>query len=110
QDENAFRDGHYFEQPVPHDEAGLEAQPLLQRLDALRSVSRFEPVVVYLSAYAEPAADGQVRVLAANADPVAARTGVLLRDALAALAACPAGHKLLILDLINPPNDARLGE
>ncbi len=108
-DQDAFRDGHYFEPSIPRDDNALEGQTLLQRLAALRSVSRFEPVVVYLSAYAQPTREGELIVLPANADPVQARNGVPFREVLEALKACPSRQKLLILDLLTPPNDPRLG-
>ena len=111
-DRDAFRDGRYFDPPIPADEASLETHTFQQRLAALRSVSRYETVVLYLSAYAQTRSvdnTAEILVLPANADLAQTNSSVPFRDVLQALKDCPAWHKLLILDLLPPPTDPRLG-
>ncbi len=109
-DEDAFRDGRYFEQAVPDANTALDAKSLVQQIAGLKSLPSYIPVVLYLSAHAHASGSGEVLVMPANADPVTGRNAVPLRELLTALAACPSGHKLLLLDLMDPLTDARLGQ
>ncbi|MCA1684845.1 MAG: hypothetical protein LC745_02430, partial [Planctomycetia bacterium] len=89
---------------------------LVGDLDDLKAV-RNVPVALYLRAYSrinvlpaaprEPGrmAPGQVMILPADADPVNPAKWVPLRSALQALAACGSSHKLLLLDVNQPPGD-----
>jgi hypothetical protein len=107
-DRDALRLGDYF----AHEGQAFVAQGragLVQELQGLRGRKARETVVVYLSGYALSAARGQVFVLPADADPIRPSSWLALRQALQWLRACPARHKLLILDVMWPWADARLG-
>src|SRR5207247_438299 len=60
--------------------------------------SKTEPLIVHLTALAL-ARDDKVFVLPGDADPDDESTWLEIGDVLKAVAACPAEHKLLILDL-----------
>ena len=75
-------------------------------------LSRFganEGVIVYLSAHARLGPKGEIRILRADAQFGHLEREPSLRDVLAALKACPARDKLLILDIMRPHADASLG-
>ena len=85
---------------APPTRAGFDA--LLRSLPGGRGD---RPVVVYVAARAECDRGGRVVVLPADVRPDRPQDGVPLRDVLDRLQACPARHKLLVLDLCWPAVD-----
>jgi hypothetical protein len=67
------------------------------------------PVVLFLSAYAVARPNGDVYLLPADASVQEEPTWLPLPDVLRYLGACPSRHKLLILDLMRPFAEPRLG-
>jgi hypothetical protein len=65
-------------------------------------------LVVHLCAHARTR-EGKVFLLPANADPDEPGTWLPLAEVVRLLGQCPAAHKLLILDVMRPAADARLG-
>src|SRR5262249_53131134 len=108
---------------APEDREALEKKPRWERINAFPSQVRAllkqvlhnlrqegeKPVVVFLSAYAVALPDGTVHLLPADANLEKPGTWLPLVDVLRDLRACPSRHKLLILDLMRPFTDAKLG-
>jgi hypothetical protein len=67
------------------------------------------PVVVYLSAYVLPDPHGELCLLPVDARLDRPDTWLPLRDVFGLLRSCPAPHKLLLLDVMQPLLDARHG-
>jgi len=80
---------------------------LLSTLAGLQS-RKDEALVVHLQAHAVRDDKG-VYVLPSDADPGVPATWIPLQDVLMSLRNCPAKHKLLLLDLMRPVADAKLG-
>lgn len=89
--------------------AGTTRREILQTLDTLENRRSRQPVILYVSALAVQTNDGDVYLLPGDALPDDTETWLRLRDVLEKLKACPARHKLLVLDLIPPPAPALLG-
>jgi hypothetical protein len=82
---------------------------LLGELDRLKDRSGDQPVVIYLSGCALPDAKGNVCLLVSESDPTRPDTWVPLAEVFARLKKCEAKNKLLLLDVMQPFTDARLG-
>jgi hypothetical protein len=83
---------------------------LRTQLRNLRTQDKKQPLVFYLSGLALPNATGEVCLLPGDADADNAKGHwVPMRDVLDEIIACPAEHKLLILDVMRPIADPRLG-
>jgi hypothetical protein len=108
-DRQALRDGGYFPHASASAAASQERHLLLQELAALRERPAGEDLVVYLAAFAGSDAQGGVFLLPADVDPDADHTRLPLREVLEHLRACPCRRKLLVLDIMGPVADARLG-
>src|SRR5439155_8791977 len=67
-----------------------------------------DAVVVHLCAYGL-CRDNDVYIMPAKADPNVPSLKLSLRQVLSLLRVCPAKHKLLILDIMRPLADPRLG-
>ncbi len=81
---------------------GFQELHLLQsKLQALANVKAGQPLIVHLTALAA-AHDGAVHVLPGDARPGEPSTWLPLDMVLDVLAACPAKHKLLLLDVAHP--------
>jgi hypothetical protein len=85
-----------------------QREQLRSELRNLAGLKPADPVVVYLSAYVLPRADG-VCVLPVDARPDNPAGWVRLRDAFDHLLACPSRDKLLLLDVMHPFTDPRHG-
>jgi hypothetical protein len=108
-DRLALHRGNYFPRWTEEAPAGGERHALVRDLLALDRIGSRDSVVVYLSARATRDAKGQVIVLPADMDPDQPQTGLPLSKVLEALGNCPARHRLLVLDIMRPVADARLG-
>lgn len=110
---NAFavQDSDVLLQHFPGDHKKAYDSQTLDRirkeLSALRSKAD-TPVVVHLTALALRHED-DVYLLPGDADPDRPETWLALRDVLRALRQCPSGHKLLLLDIMKPIANPRLG-
>jgi hypothetical protein len=80
---------------------------LMEELAGLKG-RKDKAVIVHLRAHAL-ARDGEVFLLPANADLDDAATWLPLAEVVRALRSCPAPHKLLLLDVMQPIADPRLG-
>lgn len=109
QDREAFRKGGYFTRTNERAFTGQERRLLVQELAALRNRGEREVVVVYLSAQACTAGQGEVFLFPADVDPDDPRSRLPLREVLEAFRQCPAKNRLLILDIMPPLADPRLG-
>jgi hypothetical protein len=99
QDRQSLLAGNYFARPMLT-APGIDQRLLRRTLAELPK--RREDVVAYLSAYALTNEQGQIELLAAGSLPDNRDARISLRDVLTALEQCPAGGKLLILDLFWP--------
>ncbi len=108
-DRESFQAADYFLHKSSPKWTSPDRATLRETLAALGSRPPAEPVVVYLSALAQKSGDAGVLLLPADADPLHLETALPLREVLEALAACPAREKLLVLDVMAPRTDARLG-
>jgi hypothetical protein len=82
---------------------------LLHQLVALAWEDAGDAVVVYLGAQGIREGPGKVAVVAADANPDDPGTRLPLGKVLELLRECPARHRLLILDVMRPLGDPRLG-
>jgi hypothetical protein len=89
--------------------ASQDAARLRQNLSGLKSLQKHDAVVIYLSALAHRDDKGSIQVLPADASPDDPRTWLPLRSVLERLRDCPARNKLLILDIMRPLPQPRLG-
>jgi hypothetical protein len=80
-----------------------------RNLSALQKHSSADRVVVYLSGYVRCDSDGTLYVLTGDATADIPASGLPLRTVLEALHDCPAKEKLLVLDVMRPLTDPRLG-
>lgn len=88
---------------------GPDKARLLHQLDHLQGLQPTETAVVYLAAHACFDERGGVALLPAGASPDDPATWLPLRTVLERLKACPAKNRLLILDIMQPLTDPRLG-
>lgn len=88
--------------------ARQERSQLLAHFRDFGSLRAGQPLVIYLAAYAISTPQG-VYVLPADASPDVPKSWVSMTELLDGLRACGAPHKLLILDLMKPMADPRLG-
>lgn len=87
-----------------------DGRRLVAELKKLRDQpDRDQPVIVHLSCLARTDAQNQVFLLPANARPGDPATWVALADVLQWVQDCPVRHRLLILDVMRPLADPRLG-
>jgi hypothetical protein len=107
QDRAALADSKLFHLSTPP--RGSARHQLLQHLNSLQEMESGESVVVYLSALAIVAGPSKVMILPSDAHPDDPATQVPLGAVLDALKKCPAEKRLLILDIMRPLVDARLG-
>ncbi|HYT93675.1 MAG TPA: hypothetical protein VEL76_33460, partial [Gemmataceae bacterium] len=108
-DREALQQGRFFPRWRSPGPAFTDRYLLARDLLGLRQLESHETVVVHLTAQALRDDKGNVVVLPADADPDHLQSGLPLRDILQALRDCPAQHKLLILDIMRPFTDPRLG-
>jgi hypothetical protein len=108
-DRRALLEGNYFRQKSESAFARQQKNQLLQELDRLAERRESDAVVVYLCAFARTASQGQVLILPGDVKPDDMQTFLPLRNVLQALHRNPAKHKLLILDIMRPLADPRLG-
>jgi hypothetical protein len=95
----------------PHARKGYDSQThsmLRSELEKTLSAGKNEPVVIHLSAHAM-VRDGAIEILPGDAQPDDPSKRVLLKDLVRALRESPSANKLLILDIMQPVADARLG-
>jgi hypothetical protein len=86
-----------------------EGRHLRQLLSGLRKHPTDRPLVVFLGAVAATKADGTVCMLPSEAAIEEPNSWIPLTEILGYLRACPAPHKLLLLDLMRPVIAPRLG-
>lgn len=87
-----------------------ERRLLVQELrDLGRGQPAGQPLVVYLCAYAAVTGEGVPALLPADARLDDESTWLPVREVLESLKTCPVKHKLLLLDLMKPLTDARVG-
>ncbi len=84
-----------------------ERQLFVNELNKLKD-RKEKTIVLYVRAYGVGRGE-KVFILLADAQPNDESTWYALDDALAAISRCPAENKLLLLDLMQPIADARLG-
>jgi hypothetical protein len=108
-DRQALLQGGYFPNALTGPPPSAEQHMLLRELSALQTRSSGESVVVYLGAYACRDARGRITVFSGNTDPDNPKTRLPLSEVLRLLAECPSRKKLLILDIMQPVADVRLG-
>jgi hypothetical protein len=108
-DRLALRRAKFFPRWTEEASAGGERHALVRDLLALDRIGQRDSVVVYLVAHAIRSAKGNVVVLPADVDPDQPQTGLPLEQVLKALKDCPARHRLLVLDIMQPVADPRLG-
>jgi hypothetical protein len=70
--------------------------------------AKTDPVLIHLTALAV-VRDDKIFVIPGDADPDEVSTWLEIGEVIKAVGACPAGHKMLVLDLSHPIADARLG-
>jgi hypothetical protein len=106
QDRAALRSLSWQEQNTfTSQERGL----LVQELHHLKSRTPQDAVVIALSAFAATTPEGELCVLPGDARLDQPSTWLSLREVLALIQACPARHKLLLLDLMQPFTDPPSG-
>lgn len=86
----------------------MQEKSLLVRELSKKAVEKSRALVVHLAAHGL-VRQGRVYLLPADADPDEATTWLPLEDILRELVSSPARHKFLILDLMQPIADPRLG-
>ena len=105
-DRAAFADGELLGKPLDDWGANPNRDQIRLRFRALAKTPRSRPVVVYLSAPASIDAAGGVFLLPADKLGDHPRNRLTLAELLTAFADCPARHRLLILNLVPPTEDA----
>jgi hypothetical protein len=108
-DRDAFRDGGYFLRHSSQAFQSVDRAALVQELNDLGHRSAVETVVLYLAGHARVGGEGEVQVLPADADPDRSASWLPLRHVLEKLRDCPARSKLLVLDILAPSVNPRLG-
>jgi hypothetical protein len=105
----AIQDGQLLEQRfgAKNSYAAQTGAKIMAELGGLRQARR-EPVVLHVCALAL-VSSGKVFLLPGDADPERPGAWIALDDVLARLRDCPAPAKLLILDIMRPMADTRLG-
>lgn len=109
QDRRALHDGGYFSKSSASWSTSQDRHMLLQELASLEGLSASQSVVVYLSTYAGTDARGAVYLFTSDSDPDAPAHWLPLRDVLHQIRNCPARQKLLVLDIMWPIANPRLG-
>lgn len=109
QDLHAFLDGAYFRQHTTHASTSQESGQIAEELRALRDRKANEAVVLYLSAFVLGDRDGQLYLLPGDADIDRRSTWLKFQDVLDTLGQCKSQRKFLILDVMRPLADPRLG-
>jgi hypothetical protein len=106
-DLRAIQEGKYFPRTAPGDDSPLQWSwaRLQEEISGRPSSDR---LVLYVSAMASCDA-GEVRIWPPDVKPENPQTARRLAELLAALKACPAGRKLLVLDIMRPVTDPSLG-
>jgi hypothetical protein len=89
--------------------ASQEKDRFVRELQQLKEKPPGDPVAVYLSGYLLAGADGRACLLPGDARLDAPSTWVPMSTILQNVQNCPARHKLLILDVMHPLTDLRLG-
>lgn len=108
----AVQDGETLLQHFRASEQAFDLQQrdlLVRKLQELKEVKPDRSLVLHLSAYAH-ADEGGVYLLPADASPDDRASWLPMSDVLRWLQDCPARHKLLLLDLMKPGADPRLGQ
>lgn len=105
-DREALHAGRYFRRTAIA--TGTRRHLLVQRLEDLAQHSASDQVVVYLSAYAGTEQDG-LFLLPADFSPIRPSSRLRLSEVLQRIRDCPARQKLLVLDVLWPAADPRLG-
>ncbi len=109
-DRKAMEAGKYFSEVAPRGFEDLTLEEIRSQLEALGARPKTDSVVVYVASYATIDPSGSVRLLAKDSDVSDPNTGLPLADLLAAMKRCPAGRKLLVLDVNrSDPNPSELG-
>ncbi len=82
---------------------------LVQELENLARKKAGDAVVIYLGAHARTDQKGEVFLLPADTDLSRPKTWLSMADVFRHLKACPARHKLLLLDVLQPFTEPRAG-
>ena len=95
-DRKAFEDAQLFNwKPLDGSLTTEVSRDILKRLQQKKAT---DAVVVYLSTHALIDSSGAVQIVLYDSDPYAPKTLLPFKDVVAALKACPAENKLLVLD------------
>ncbi|MFO0947238.1 MAG: hypothetical protein U1D30_15055, partial [Planctomycetota bacterium] len=108
-DRRAIQNEQFFPGRLESAYTYQEKAPLLADIEAIESLTDRDPLVVYLSSFAACDVDGTIFLYPGDADPDDPDTRVPLRRVLQALERSPCPRKLLVLDVMRPVADARLG-
>jgi hypothetical protein len=106
-DRDALR--RYFPNASVSAPLAQEGHQVVSELTALAARSQFESVVIYLNGYASTAQPGDILLAAADTRPDDPASWLSLRRTLELIKACPSRRKLIVLDVMQPLPDARLG-
>lgn len=110
QDRVAFVNGNYFSADKASNLfASQERSLVVKELDNLRNRKADEAVVLYVSGHAWSDAKGNLVLVPGDASPDNPASWLLFGDLLERWQECPARNKLLVLDVMRPIADARLG-
>ncbi|HEX4148506.1 MAG TPA: hypothetical protein VHY20_05945, partial [Pirellulales bacterium] len=107
-DRIAIAGGNYFRRSSTAAVSSLDRHLMTHELAGLAGRSPSDSVVVYVCAYAGSDAQG-VYIMPGDFDPDDPRSRIPLRELLGYLTACPANRQLLVLDIMWPVAEARLG-
>lgn len=82
---------------------------ILRALDGLRQTKRHQTVIVHITGHALPDREGRLCLIPGNADADSPEKWIPFADILQSVADSPADNKLLIVDVMRPVADPRLG-
>jgi hypothetical protein len=106
-DRQALLAGNYFSSRSAF--ASQQKDLLLRELAQLKDRKPSDALVLYLCAFARKGANSELLLLPGDVKPDDLQTAIPFRKVLDAVRVSPAGHKLLVLDVMRPLADSRLG-
>lgn len=109
QDRLAILGSRFFPGRVESAFTYQEKRALLADIAAIEMLTEHDPLVVYLSAFAACDPNGRIFLYPGDAHPDNPETRVPLRLVLEAIERSPCPRKLLVLDIMRPVAEARLG-
>ncbi|MBL8799960.1 MAG: hypothetical protein JNM56_39120 [Planctomycetia bacterium] len=109
QDRDALRNANFFPRKSPHAFQSLDRGVLVTALTDLANRSPLDQCVIYLAGNARYGEQGDAYIFPADANPGKPTSWLALRTVLELVRDCPCRHKLLVLDIMDPIADPRIG-